>query len=539
MGSKRGFFQELEHRQRLAEQAEARQQRALERERKQAERAVAGYQRQARADYIESRKHNVEKVNRSLAEWVETLTSLLTGGLDYPVEVDLGRHRSRLVAPVLDLGVYARAEPAPQWDEPEIPSKLARMFGGAQRHRTRVDEARAQFEAERRAHQIREADRRAAAAREAAEHDVRLEEWERQVAAENAAVDARAAGIGDRHPDDVIWLAGEALAQLALPAQFPRAVEVAFDPRAELLVVRFELPPHTIVPEQREFRYIATKDEERAVARTKAQLSDLYRETIAQTALLAIRALFGADQAVQSVHLDGYVQRRDPATGALDAPTIISTTVEREQMPSDENLRHVEPQACLRSFDTLISAHPYEVEPIASTLDFDWGRYRFAKEFDAAATLDSRPDLMAMSPTEFEHLVRQLFQAQGAEGWTTQQSNDDGVDAVIAKRTPLVGGLSIVQAKQYQRVIGVNHLRELAGTIEEKKAAWGILITTSWFTSGCAKKAREHGRMELIDGQQLVPLIKEHLGKDVVIGIRRPRPPRNNPPPLVDPSSTP
>jgi HJR/Mrr/RecB family endonuclease len=34
-----------------------------------------------------------------------------------------------------------------------------------------------------------------------------------------------------------------------------------------------------------------------------------------------------------------------------------------------------------------------------------------------------------MSPTNFEHLLRQLFEAQGAEGWTTTQSNDDGVDA--------------------------------------------------------------------------------------------------------------
>lgn len=36
-----------------------------------------------------------------------------------------------------------------------------------------------------------------------------------------------------------------------------------------------------------------------------------------------------------------------------------------------------------------------------------------------------------MSPTYFEHLVRQIFEAQGAEGWTTQESRDDGADAVI------------------------------------------------------------------------------------------------------------
>jgi restriction system protein len=131
---------------------------------------------------------------------------------------------------------------------------------------------------------------------------------------------------------------------------------------------------------------------------------------------------------------------------------------------------------------------------------------------------------MDMSPGNFEHLVRQIFEAQGAEGWTTQQSKDDGVDAVIVQRKALMGGLSIVQAKRYSKVIGVSHLRELAGAMEEKKAGWGILITTSWFASGCQQKAREHGRMELIDGERLVYLIKEFLDKDVLIGIpNRPR----------------
>lgn len=107
----------------------------------------------------------------------------------------------------------------------------------------------------------------------------------------------------------------------------------------------------------------------------------------------------------------------------------------------------------------------------------------------------------------------------------TEQSKDDGVDAVVVRRESIMGGLSIIQAKRYSRVVGVNHIRELAGAMEEKKAGWRILVTTSWFTSGCHQKARDHGRMELIDGEKLTFLTKEHLGKDVLIGIpNRPRP---------------
>ena len=117
-----------------------------------------------------------------------------------------------------------------------------------------------------------------------------------------------------------------------------------------------------------------------------------------------------------------------------------------------------------------------------------------------------------MSATNFEHLVRQLFEAQGSlDGWTTTQSNDDGVDAVITNKTSIVGGLAIVQAKRHSIAVGINHIRELAGANEEKNAGNGILVTTSWFTPKCWEKAREHGRMELIDGERLAYLICSRL----------------------------
>lgn len=48
---------------------------------------------------------------------------------------------------------------------------------------------------------------------------------------------------------------------------------------------------------------------------------------------------------------------------------------------------------------------------------------------------------------------------------------------------PFVGGVTIIQPKHYKTVVGVNHIRELAGAMEEK-AGQGILVTTSWFTPG-------------------------------------------------------
>ena len=72
-----------------------------------------------------------------------------------------------------------------------------------------------------------------------------------------------------------------------------------------------------------------------------------------------------------------------------------------------------------------------------------------------------------MTPTEFEHFVRQLFEARGLEGWTTERTGDDGVDAVVLNRDPLVDGLTIVQAKKCTRVLGVNHILVRVGLLDE------------------------------------------------------------------------
>ncbi|WP_235487243.1 restriction endonuclease, partial [Frankia sp. AvcI1] len=66
-----------------------------------------------------------------------------------------------------------------------------------------------------------------------------------------------------------------------------------------------------------------------------------------------------------------------------------------------------------------------------------------------------------MDPFTFEHLIRQLFEKVGMTGWakTTQGSRDDGVDVVVTDANPITGGVCVIQAKLYKRVVPAEAVR--------------------------------------------------------------------------------
>jgi restriction system protein len=97
-------------------------------------------------------------------------------------------------------------------------------------------------------------------------------------------------------------------------------------------------------------------------------------------------------------------------------------------------LSDLDPVAFLKRLNALVSPHPYDLEPVKPIVDFDslLTQFKFVAGMDVIAGLDSRSDLLAMNPYEFEHLVRQIFEEMGMQAWDTQAIKDDGVDAVAA-----------------------------------------------------------------------------------------------------------
>lgn len=122
----------------------------------------------------------------------------------------------------------------------------------------------------------------------------------------------------------------------------------------------------------------------------------------------------------------------------------------------------------------------------------------------------------AMDPTHFEKLIVDLMLGMGygagGSGQHLGRTNDGGVDGVINED---VLGLDIIylQAKRYAEgsAIGVDKIREFAGSLDERGATKGVFVTTSHFAPQARAYAqRSPKRLILIDGEELTRLLVQH-----------------------------
>lgn len=481
---------------------------------------------------IAAGRERAQHLTAAVGQTVERLDSILHRGLDRASRLELSTLLRHDQSQPLDLGALEMSATPPAWEDfaPPEPGVLGSMFGGRTRYELRVAEAREEFGRANRRYEYGEADRLRHVATATERYSVAVREHEAAEARHNERIEEMRSGLAVRDRVSVEAYLELVLARTPLPVDVPHHTEVAYTPRGEQVVGRFELPPVEVVPTVVSYSYVGTAGELREKKRAAAEVKQLYLSVVSQIALLYMRDLLEADPALENVELSGHVHAVNPATGQRDYPCLISFAVDRDRY-AGLNLRDVTPAACLKHLNALVSRHPHAVEPVTPVRDFDLARYSFIESVDVVADLDSRPDLTRMTADEFEHFVRQLFEARGLEGWTTERTGDDGVDAVVLNRDPMVGGLTIVQAKKYTRVLGVSHIRELVGAMDEKRAGRGILVTTSWFTSGCWTKASENGRVELIDGPRLRWLVQEHLQRDVLVAPATGRARTWSPPP--------
>jgi len=272
-----------------------------------------------------------------------------------------------------------------------------------------------------------------------------------------------------------------------------------------------------LIPEAKEHRYVKSRDEIKTSARPATQRKSLYASMIAQIALRTVHEIFEADRLghVETVVYNGVVDSIDKRTGQQARVCLVSLRTTRDTFEALQ-LDRVDPQECLKGLGAGVSKKPFELAPVRPVLEFKMVDDRFVDESDVLSDLDQRPNLMALSPSEFESLITNLFEKMGLETRQTKPSRDGGVDCVAWDNRPVTGGKVVIQAKRYAGTVGVSAVRDLFGTVHNEGASKGILVTTSGYGKASFEFA-ENKPLELLDGTNLLYLLREHAGVEARI----------------------
>jgi restriction system protein len=299
------------------------------------------------------------------------------------------------------------------------------------------------------------------------------------------------------------------------------AIAAQYRPSDREMILECEFPSTDVIPVIAVYQYVQTKDEIQPTSIPQPERVALYRQLLAQIALRLLAEGFDltAEPVVGRMTVNGRVAARDRATGRPIKPCLLSIRVTRDAF-DEIVLDRVDPVECLGSYlNGMLSPNPLELEPIRALVELDTSQKAYTSEsYDAP---DGPTDLLAMTSVEFEHLTRQLFSSIGMESWVTSTTADSGVDAVVVHDDPVMGGLCVVQAKRYTRPVGLETVQALAGAIEDRRAAKGLLVTTSWVSRAGHDFAERNGRIQIIEAVQLKALLRKHLGVDARISLPR------------------
>lgn len=139
----------------------------------------------------------------------------------------------------------------------------------------------------------------------------------------------------------------------------------------------------------------------------------------------------------------------------------------------------------------------------------------YIEQFENDLADDLLKRIMEKEPDFFEDLVVKLLVSMGYGGSVDNpgkaigKTGDGGVDGVIDQD---VLGLDriYIQAKRYCQGnnVGAGAIRDFFGSLDNKKAAKGLFVTTSDFTAEARSTAEMLSkRIVLIDGRQLTKLM--------------------------------
>jgi restriction system protein len=517
-----GFLAEMQRDAERRRKAEEREQRRLVREyekaEREAERQAARDEKERKKLYVESRVRETEALSSALEQSVNQLETLLTATLRVDDYIDLKALRQAYVEPPFDSGSLDTPLPEPELEPVAPPSALGGLVPGAKaKYEEASRQATESHEEELDDWRQEEENRKSELAIARAGHEERIGKERQEVDQANAQIDEFDARLDAAEPSAIVDYLGMVLDRSRYPDDFPVGHKLAYVPESKQVVVEHDLPSFEVIPEEKEFKYVKSRDEITASPRPATQRRTLYGQVIAQMALRTVHELFEADRRnhIETIVYNGMVESIDKRTGTPARVCVVSFRTTSDTF-EPLNLGQVDPEECLKGLNAGVSKKPSELAPVRPVVEFKMVDDRFTDESDVISSLDQRPNLMQLTPSEFESLITNLFEKMGLKTRQTRPSRDGGVDCVAWDARPVMGGKVVIQAKRYKDTVGVSAVRDLFGTVHNEGAGKGILVTTSGY--GKASFEFADGKpLELLDGNNLLYLLNEHAGIEAKI----------------------
>lgn len=499
--------QEAAERARKRAESERRQRLATdERERKR-------FEKEAKEQFIRDQLQETDDKNADLAKAIDQLNNVLqhTFSIDDTIQfssLKITEPFAKFITP-FDLKPGQPPLKTQYTDGVKPMSTMEKALGMKGRYQREMTAAEQQFASALNTYKATEAEKSAKLDRLMDEYEASKRVYLEKVRLREIEVDELQAAYNAGDVSAIITYNTMVLERSEYPDDFPQKFRLAYVPESKQLVVEYELPGTSIVPSELEFKYNKSKDVIDFKPRKSTEIKAVYQDVIAAITLRTIHEIFEADQGkhIEVVVFNGFVESVDLSTGKDISPCIVSARATRDQF-SELNLARVDKKACLRNLGAPVSSQPDELLPVKPIVEFNMVDKRFVEQNDILSDLESRPNLMDLSPTEFENLVSNLFGKMGLETKLTRASRDGGVDAVAFDPRPVLGGKVVIQAKRYKNTVGVSAVRDLFGTLMNEGASKGILVATSGYGTDAYEFAKDKP-LELIDGGGLLYLLDQ------------------------------
>ncbi len=408
MARRRGFFAEMQHQARVANQIQQtalRQQTAAERRldqaRRAAARAQAAAQRASEADrkrlereaaqaYTAARVEEVAEMNAELAATYAELDEILTATLQVDDYVDLETLRVKAEHPAFPYPelLWPGAAPGPVLEPPmptlQEPGPVSGIFGRRKKAADAAAAAEQQYASDYQAWSAEMAsipEREAAQAAEfhAAEQE-RLDrlsfekakfaseskEREAEAASQNAELDELIAGLAYGVTEAVQEYVGIVMANSVYPDLLSVTHSSSFQPDSAELTVQVSIPGPETIPTTRAYRYVKASDEIVATAAPQKEVRDRYTGIVHNIALRTLHEIFEADRrgVIKAISLEVGSDALNTATGRMGYVPLVAVATTREIF-EDIDLSAVVPAATLEHLKAAVSKNPHALTPIA------------------------------------------------------------------------------------------------------------------------------------------------------------------------------